>query len=491
MSSRGITAFVLACGLLLTAVQAVTSNAFDFRAFYCAGYAVNAHANPYHAQPLASCERDRTDGYYRAFARTTVLPAPVPGYDLAVFAGLAHLPFAAARLLWGALLVCAIAAAILALSRLGSVSLLVAFAALWISLAFPSLQFGEIIPIAVASIAVAAMCARRGRWHAAAAAAAVSLCEPHLGLPVCAALFVWAPRTRAVLLCAGAALAAIALAAIGVHANVEYFTNVLPAHALSEIASDAQLSLSVVLHYAGVPDGVAVRAGTAWYAAMVLAAIPVARAMAIRTRDDAFLVAFPAALALIGGSFIHVTDLPAALPLAFLAYAYLPRHRALVACAIVCLAVPWWYAALLLHQQMYAVVAMTGAAGLFLGWELRGRGMWTGLATAAAAVALLIGVNHWYVQSSQAYHRAARVAAVSISEEYPQASWARTNARYISTGLPAAWALRVPSWAGLLLVCGLMLADIRVRDVYRVSRRARTERSSGILAPERRAPRRL
>lgn len=469
MSSRAIAAFVLACGLLLTALQAATSGAFDFRAFYCAGYAVNAHANPYHTQPLASCERDRTDGYYRAFARTTVLPAPVPGYDLAVFAGLAHLPFGTARLLWGALLVCAIAAAIVALSRLGSVSLLAAFAALWISLALPSLQYGEIIPIAVASIAVAAVCARRGHWHASAAAAAVALCEPHLGLPVFLALLVWAPRTRAVLLCAAAGLAAISIAAIGVQANVEYFTTVLPAHALSEIASDAQLSLSVVLYYAGVPGAAAVRAGTIWYVAMLAIAIPLARALASQTRDDAFLAAFPAGLALVGGSFMHVTDLPAALPLAFLAYAYLPRQRALAVCAIVLLALPWWHLALLLHQGMYAVVVMTAAVGLFLGWELRVRTMRTGLATAAAAVALLIGVNHWYVQSSDAYHRVARAITVPISEQYPEASWGRTNARYISTGLPASWALRVPSWAGLLLVCGVALAEIRVRDASRIA----------------------
>src|SRR5579884_4246568 len=98
---RALWIVLAACVLFAYAAAEIkTTNAFDFRAFYCAGRAVAQHADPYLSEPLHSCERTATDGYYRLFAARVALPAPLPGYDIAVFKILSRLPFAVAKNVW-------------------------------------------------------------------------------------------------------------------------------------------------------------------------------------------------------------------------------------------------------------------------------------------------------------------------------------------------------------------------------------------------------
>lgn len=452
--SRRVEIVFLCVALLYAAFEAVTTNAFDFRAFYCAGAAVAQGADPYLTASLHTCEMNRTDDAYKAFSSAVTLPAPLPGYDVALFVPLSRVPFPIAKILWNAVLLLAIAAALWALMRLGRVSAACVFAILWLSLVLPSLEYGEVIPISVAGIALASLFAGRAQWRAAAISAIVSLCEPHLGLPVCLALFVLAPATRPWIAAGAAALGALSIATIGVPQNLEYFQTVLPLHALSEIGSDAQLSLSVILYYAGLSGMAAIRIGTIAYAALALIGIAGAGALASRYQNGAFIVALPAALALAGGSFMHVTDLPAAFPLAFLIYRHLRPYRTAIAIAVVLLAIPWWHLALLLHQHMYGMAPIAAVVAFYIAWELLEHRAPAALLAGALAFVALVGINHWYVQSSEQYHRNAAPVRVTIDRRYPEASWAWSNARFISTGLPASWALRIPSWGGLLLVIG-------------------------------------
>lgn len=453
----------LAFALLYVAFEGVATTAFDFRAFYCAGYAVRLHADPYLTHPLHECEVARTDKTFGAFARAVTLPAPLPGYDIAAFVPFSLLPFAAAKALWTIVLAAAIAAAVFALSRLTEFPATFTFALLWLSLIFPSLAYGELIPVSIGGLCLAVWCAHERRWTGAALGAVAALAEPHIGLPVCLALAIWQPQTRELLIGALTTLAAISLATLGLHENLEYFTRVLPLHAVSEIGSDAQLSLSVILHYNGMSDAAATAFGSLWYAAMVLLGVWSCAHVARRFSDRAYLAALPAALSLLGGTFIHVTDFVAALPLALLLYRDLPRARAAIAGAVLAIALPWWHLALVLHQEgPLAVVPMTAAVAFYIAWTLtRGR---TAAACIAAccALAILIGVNHWYVQSSDTYHRAAGPIHVSIDRRYPEASWAWVTQKFISTGTPASWALRAPSWAGILIAAFGALWALRV-----------------------------
>ena len=122
------------------------------------------------------------------------------------------------------------------------------------------------------------------------------------------------PKTRLTLAVAFAALAALSLVVLGPGVNLEYFTSVLPAHALSEVTRDTQLSLTAVLTAIHVSPDAAVRAGTLWYAAMLVIGILAAGLLAKRTRNAAYLVCVPPAFAVFGGTFIHVTQIAAAIP---------------------------------------------------------------------------------------------------------------------------------------------------------------------------------
>jgi len=454
-------AVLIAAVLAFTVAESLTTSAFDFRAFYCAGAVVREHANPYRTEPLHSCQQTRTDGYYAAFSRAVALPAPLPGYDFALFAPLSQLSFSAAKAVWNVILVAAIAVAIIALVRLSGLPTLTVFVALWLCLVYPSIEYGEIIPIAIAAICLAAVFARQNRWTAAAVAAAVAMVEPHLGLPVCVVLALWAPRTRITLAVCGLVLAILAWATLGLAQNVEYFRTVLPLHALSELGSDAQLSVSVLLHYLGFGDILAVRLGGLWYLAMIVTAAFASRALVRSFSDRAFFVTVPAAFAVVGGAFIHVTDMVAAVPLAMLAYKRFPQHRPAISLALILLALPWWHLALLVHQQQFALIPMTAAVGLYLGWQLSGGDARFGLGTCIAVLIALLGINGWYVRSSDAYHRTAPAVHITMDRSYPEASWAWTNAKFISTGVPASWALRGLTWLGLVVTIGAVVVPLR------------------------------
>ena len=80
----------------------------DFRAFYCAGAALDAGADPYRAEPLRSCEVAAWEAFPAGYPEVAV-PAPLPGYALTPFALLARLPYGVAAALWECALVAAFA----------------------------------------------------------------------------------------------------------------------------------------------------------------------------------------------------------------------------------------------------------------------------------------------------------------------------------------------------------------------------------------------
>ena len=265
---KRITAAILLASLAALAAQTavVTRTGFlmgDFRAFYCAARVTSQGANPYLAQPLRTCEIGIGRNLFFQRNPGVTIPAPLPGYALAALVPLGALPFVIAATLWTMLLLCACAACIATLARFAAIEWQVALAVFALSLCTISLPFGEVVPLALACICTAAYFAWRNRWRTAALFAAGAMIEPHLGLPVCLALAVWAPATRLTLALALGVLAIVSLAVLGPATNFEYFTSVLPAHALSEAARDTQYSLTAVLFSLGAPQSVALRAGLA------------------------------------------------------------------------------------------------------------------------------------------------------------------------------------------------------------------------------------
>ena len=421
----------------------------DFRAFYCAGRVLTERGNPYRNGPLHACEA--SNGPHLMFEKepNVTVPAPLPGYAIAAFAPLSRLPFAVATGLWIALLAFATIGAALLSARFLGTSPAVTVAAFGISVGIASVPFGEVVPIAICAICASAYFAWRGRWTAAALWAAAAMIEPHLGLPVCAALFVWSPATRVPLIAASAALGIFSLAVLGPAVNVDYFRSVLPAHALSEAARDTQFSLTGVLTSFGVKDVIAARLGMLEYLVVVAAGIYVAGLLARARRNDAFLACVPAAFAVFGGTFIHVTQIAAAIPAAMLlAESGGTRMRVAAMTGLLLLSVPWtmaWSPALGIAPALPIA---------YLVWHYRQNVLAT-VAAAALAFLLLLGLSRSYGANLGSIGRAAAPSA--IDRTYAEAPW-RDFSLKTSTGSVASWLARVPTWGGLAVVVWLLAA---------------------------------
>ncbi|MGC1379930.1 MAG: hypothetical protein WA814_02760, partial [Candidatus Baltobacteraceae bacterium] len=166
---------------------------YDFQDFYCAGAALDARADPYLYEPLHSCEHavNRTPAYRAdpAFA----VPAPLPPYDFPPFMALARLSFPAARAIYAIAILAALLACIYGLGLLG-IPLDVAALALFFPAGYLLLAAGQVVPFALVALVLCGVALARGRDLAGGILAALALIEPHLGLPICAATLLWAPR---------------------------------------------------------------------------------------------------------------------------------------------------------------------------------------------------------------------------------------------------------------------------------------------------------
>jgi hypothetical protein len=330
-----------------------------------------------------------------------------------------------------------------------------------------SVYLGELIPVCLCAIAAAAYFAREQRWMLTGALAAVSLAEPHIGAPVCLSVLVWLPRARLSLGVIAAGLAAASIFVLGPLANIEYVSTVLPAHALSELSSDAQLSMSVVVHALGFSSDAALRVGTLSFIAFATAGCIIAGALARKLGDYAFVVAVPAAFSVIGGVFIHVTDVAVAIPLVLLLLERNSAYRPVLVAALVLLSVPWWSLATPMLLGAMAGFAFASITATFLLWTYSARAL-TVFIGGVAAFALSMVVVLWYATSSDAI-TPIHFVTTSINPRYPEASWAIENARYLSTNAIPAWLLRIPTWTGLLLtafICSVLFGKhIRVAEV--------------------------
>jgi hypothetical protein len=444
MARQIIASTVFVAAILCTAFMAFAAQNFDFHAFYCAGSVARSGADPYLTQPLHACEVQQNDAFTERIGSAT-LPAPFPGYVIGAMEPLSRIPFTLAAKVWTALILIAMAVCVPLLMRLTSFGAPFIAAALCLSVGVTSLGFGEFVPFVLAALCFAALYAANQRWNLAAAGAAICLIEPHLGLPVCAALFLWRPQTRVALGITFVALAALSFTSLGFNNNVEYVTRVLPYHALSEIGSNRQFSLSVIVHALGFSNEWSLRVGLLSYIAIAITGIVLAQHAARHFGNDAFLVAVPAAAATIGGSFVHLTQIAAAIPLALLLYRKAPQYRTVLIAAIVLLAIPWLW----IYQPLLILLAAIFA--FYLAWEGTRYNTTAATLYAGAALVALLTLNAWSGGHAPRA-TAAAVSNVTIPAQYAEASWAAANSGYWSSGDAVSWAYRLPTWCGLVLV---------------------------------------
>jgi hypothetical protein len=319
------------------------TNPTDFRAFYCGGAALDAGADPYRVEPIGGCEQATAASAGLHMDPRHLLPAPLPPYALAFFGLFARLPFRAASQCWLALGVMSLAVAVAAVARLSRLRPLAVAAALVLSLGYASLVIGQIVPLIVAALALAALRARDGDVRGAAAGLAIVALEPHLALPACCGLALL-PRARLPL-----AVLALALGALSVYGGVakavEYATSVVPAHARSELYNfGAQYSLSSLAATAGFSARDALTLGTVSYLALLAAGLILGDRLRRRFDDPAFALVTPVAAVLLGGPFVHIHQMAAALPLGLMLLGRAPAKSAqfgLLVFVVTALAIPW------------------------------------------------------------------------------------------------------------------------------------------------------
>jgi hypothetical protein len=408
---------------------------YDFQDFYCAGMALDGRADPYRYEPLHRCEHvvNTTPGYSSDPNR--VVPAPVPPYDLPPFALAAHLDFGIARTLMAIAIVAAFLLAVGGLA-LSGVPLDVAL----LGLAFPAgyllLDAGQIVPFALVALVWCGFALRRGHDALAGVLGTLSLIEPHLGIPIVAALLVAVPRSRVAVIVSGACLFAIGEIAVGTTIFLEYVIRVLPAQASAETSYLYQYSLTYLLSIAHVPPRLALAIGDLSYAVTAVLGIAWGRRLAAHVNQRALLVFIPAATILLGGSYMHMIDLAMAVPAAAVLAVSLPqRSRATAAIALVLLSVPWiavWITKKLFLATLFVVAVLS--ARLLGG-------------AAAFALFCIVGLAVYGFELLPPAGFAATTPAAN-PEDLAQTAWAAYVAQLQSNAW--AWlAIKVPTWCAL------------------------------------------
>jgi len=312
---------------------------YDFRAFYCAGTAIRAHADPYRLHPLQDCERSTTVPGMPANKDGATVPAPLPAYVLAGFALLSCLPFGPAVALWLAASLAALLGSIVLLRQVVAVPVPAIAVAIVLPAAVVALPLGQTAPLVGCAIALCAYGLSSGRPRIAALGALATAADPAIALVLCATMFVAVPATRAVLLAGTAALIGLALLTLGADTNLEYVRTVLHLHAAGNVAERSQFSTTHFAWVIGLASRPALVAGNIWYGCAAVAGICTALRLR-RTLGIAALALVPPAFAVFGGLYVHYSGLVLAIPAYLLMVGRMPKARPLSA-AIFVLAVPW------------------------------------------------------------------------------------------------------------------------------------------------------
>jgi hypothetical protein len=424
----------------------------SFKAFYCAGAAVKEHRDPYLVEPMRSCERQiapstEPDGY--------VEPAPLPGYALVPFALLAMLPAKAAAWVFAIVLVLAAILSAYCLAPLlpaPRAAVLLALAPLTLL----NVAFGEIPPLALLAICACAYFLSTGRWVAAGIAVSAALIEPNVGLPAALAVFLFAPRTRVPIALCAVVLAVVSIAALGVAANVQYFTSVLPLMADAELNAADQYSLAHLLYAGGMSAGLSMLLSKIWFVIAMVLGIALAGIFARRDRQPELLPLLPPASVLLLGIYLHdiqmLLALPAALVLASRVRGETLRTVAAAGCAL--LIAVWTQP---LARATVVLDAVGVAAGVYI--LVSGPASRRIAASAVAVVAAVLGLMLLqHVAPPPTAEQLVTHDFQSASNELGPAAWAR----YLQSTpalLGQQVARKLPTWLGLfvIMLCALQL----------------------------------
>ena len=355
----------------------------------------------------------------------------------------ARLSFTAARAIDALAIAAALLAAVWGLSLLA-----IPFDLGALALALPGgyvlLAAGQVVPLALLALVFCGVALARRRPVVAGVLAALTLIEPHLGLPVCAGLFVWQPRSRFAIAGAGVGLACIAAAVSSFAVIAEYVARVVPAQAQAESGYVYQYSLSYLLHTLGLPAAPALAIGDLSYVAMLVFGVWLGRRMADSLERPELLAYIPAACSVVAGPYVHMVDLPFAIPAALVLATSLPgRTRKIAVVALVLLAVPW--IAVWITKKLFLAALFVVAVLLV---RLRPG------ATVSVSALLAVAATIYLFELSPPVAFTAITAKSFAAGALAQEAWSEYVSR-LGRGEPAWFLIKLPTWAAL---CGMLVA---------------------------------
>lgn len=412
----------------------------DFRAFYCGGSVLAHGGDPYAQLPLYACESARMPFHLYAAGGGVAVPAPFPGYALALFAVFSFLPYPLAALVWLAASFAALAVAARTLARTYGFGVAASLLCLGVPIGIAILPYGELAPFVLCAVALAARYFREERWWAAAAAMAVLALLPNVAAPAFLALLLFKRAMRVPLLAVMASLAAVDLLAGGPALALRYFANVLPAHALSEIGATSQYGTTWIAHALGANDALAVHGAEAFYA-LAVAGLLLWFARAGNTGRAEMPVVLALGWALLAGPFVHFAEIVLALPLGLALYAA-SRERA-VALACIVLAIPWlWIVEEPALCAVFAAFAFVTSRALFrlpASYALRAM---LGVACASGVLLVMAHVSGAQIGT----------ALTQLDPTLAQASWAGYVRGARASAGAVWWLLKAPTWLALAIL---------------------------------------
>lgn len=424
----------------------------DLKAFYCSGAALLRREDPYATAPMARCESVGAPVPLFVTKNDEVLPAPLPGYAVAAFVPLALLPFPVASLVWLALLCAALGAAILLFSRIGVARpdvLVVSLAIGTVAICFP---VGELPPIALFGIALAAWAACEKRFALFGLGVALTFFEPQIGLAVFVASIALGKRYALPAIAAAATLGVVSVAAVGVAGDLEYFRVVLRAHLISELPSVLQYSLSWILYRVGVAPGPALMIGRISWIAMLGVTYWFARSRFARATPHVAFLAAPA-FAVVGGPFLHLDHIALAIPAALWLATNAREPRWLRIGAVVALSLPVLYV-----FSITRLLPLVPFVAAWLGGACSGRAI-VGLRTALVAVVIIAAIGSATVATGTGSMHISPVQP--LPADLPQASWAAYIGKTFVMTAWSIWLVKAPVWLGILATAAALLTASR------------------------------
>ena len=309
---------------------------FDLVAFYCGGAATAQSSDPYRVEPLRHCEH-AVGSVFRAKS-PLVVPDPLPPYDQAAFSLISRVSYRGVQWLWFIVELGAFVATVRLLSKMCVLPTFVVVCSLMVSEFYCSGILGQIVPVCLFGIVLAGWAFERQRYWTLTFALTLAMVEPHIGVPGLLSVLIWGGPLRSSAIVVATVLAAVSAMALPLDTIGEYFTTVIPAHALSEINNQEQLSLAYPLHLVGVPPEPALLFAKIEYATMLCLGVIIGKHASTKFGRPMILWA-PTVFVLLGGPFMHVTQVVAAIPAALLMAGRAKSKTA--AYAIALLSIPW------------------------------------------------------------------------------------------------------------------------------------------------------